>query len=69
MAKSKVMWITRDALGNGVEIWAYRAHPSCRDGTFVSSFRGQWFCYPVFKRLTGITVKPGQRIKARLIKE
>ncbi len=68
MAKSKVFWITRDEGDNrDYEIWPYKEYPqqnvlgeySCR-----APFR---CCCDEFEKLTGITLAPGQRVKARLV--
>lgn len=70
MAKSKTLWITRDLDSEHVEVWFYKAHPhEVTDGEFVSEqVEPAWvFCVAIFTKLTGITIAPGQRVKARLV--
>ena len=67
MAKSKVFWVTRDNDDHGeYEIWPYRAHPKSNDGWYPS---GCSFgcCLDDFQRITGITLKPGEKKKFRLV--
>ncbi len=75
MTKSKVFWVTRDGTGSGdgVEVWRYKAfpHKGTEDGCdeYESDFQDsdEYFCGTVFRKLTGITLKPGQKKKFRLV--
>ncbi len=73
MAKSKVFWITKDAYGttlsSKVFVWRYRAYPKRdSDGVYESGMDPELdMCASGFANTTGITLAPGQRIKARLI--
>ena len=79
MAKSKVFWMSLDKQGTGfsnrdIFVWPFKAFPK-KDGDGVYHARTEtigWefkLCPGSFKCVTGITLAPGQRIKARLIKE
>ncbi len=70
MAKSKVFWATRDHNGGQWEgkiyVWSYRSHPKLNNrGDFLARMS------PVFHvRATeffGITLKPGEKKKFRLV--
>lgn len=74
--KGKVMWVTRDgqdcALSHKVYIWCFRAYPQeDPEGTWTSKDYGpDWEgCVEGFTVLTGITLAPGERIRARLVIE
>ncbi len=75
MAKSKVFWLTRDddntICADRTFLWCYRAYPKKnKHGSFSSHSEDGldvWrinFPPPMFAH---ITLKPGQRIKARLV--
>ena len=73
MAKSRVIWITRDARDDcGYRLWPYREVPKLSNAT--SNYFGKanhcgyrFIRKDEFEPATGITLKPGQRIKARLV--
>ena len=73
MAKSKVFWITRDAyqtnLSFKVFVWPYRAYPKRdSDGVYDSGMGPELhMCATGFANVTGITLAPGQRVKAQLV--
>ena len=75
MAKSKVLWITRDAyqtnLSEKVYVWPYRAYPKRDiDGVYESGLSPELdMCAEGFANVTGITLAPGQRVKVRLVKQ
>lgn len=68
MAKSKVFWVTRDDIGNAAyEIWPYKRHPQQDESGEYPMDSEHGFCCNNFETLTGITLAPGERVKARLI--
>lgn len=68
MAKSKVFWLTRDECSDShYEIWPYREHPrNDENGIYPSGAEFSCYC-DSFEEFTGITLAPGQRVKARLV--
>ncbi len=72
MAKSKTVWITRDDEQEGCCLWDYATYPYKDNTTYNSDkfINGDFIdCDADMCRMLGITLRPGQRIKARLIKE
>ncbi len=72
MAKSKVFWITRDDDSEQEEccLWDYATYPSKDDTAYYSNkfVKGDFHdCDADMCRMLGIALKPGQRIKARLV--
>ncbi len=76
MAKSKMFWLTLDKQGTAyssayILVWPYKAFPQKdRDAVYHAKETISWeikLCPSSFKNVTGITLAPGQRIKARLV--
>ena len=73
--KGKVFWITLDKAdapysSNRIYVWAFATPPVQTETGLFESGRGEWafrFCRQDFEQLTGITLQPGERIKARLV--
>ncbi len=74
MSKSKTMWITRDDDGGSytaeIVAWPYKAYPQkdkegdwCSDSECIDQFDDVFFA-----NWTGITLKPGEKRKYRLVK-
>lgn len=75
MAKSKVFWLTRDSSDSSdIAAWNFRAYPyKDEDGNWNwnadRKFNGEAFEYipPHICQMLGIALKPGQKVKARLV--
>ena len=65
---SKVFWITRDEYSRShYEMWAFREHPQKDESGNYPIDAPFACCCGEFESLTGITLKPGQKKKFRLV--
>ncbi len=66
MEKGKTLWITRDR--QGVCLWEYREFPRINtDDDVYCSDGGMLLTATDIINASGITLKPGQKVKVRLV--